>query len=1086
MRSATAYENTRATTVEQRWGPQPGDAGVWRSGRLSACTTEGGRDPRHAVGGVGGVSPHTVQSDDARVTSTGDSSGTGINRNTGSNDTTNSTKGTSGTSAQIQRCTVEHIVEAEAAANGLTLFQNEAQRYLAKRLREHSTAIGGAGGAQSPIETDLEREGSHRRERKHGRKQEADPIQSGDQVLPTTRRRDEAATDAHEMGQQTPLLSQGLHGGVSELEILADRTPGHLLPSGEGGGVRSSLQLLRVVGRDSVRVLVANDQGGRTARGTSYSRDEMQIENPQYHCGGGITWTSNSAVDVARAAACVRAATASPGTRPDASLLSGDTHGGHDEARDGLLGISTGQVDGFCVSSHPIFTGENYEADPTVFATYTGDDDTGTETHSAPRTTASASVRWQPSTAPSFYQQQRGCRSSARTDPWCPPAGKPRVGSPLSPTGWPATHGTERCQHSNVDASLQTLHRSAAPTLSWLRQIDVPSSQGTLRVGRHQDHRRSQTSIGVGVDDSIEPFCAVPVQALEAETGAGAEPHLTWKRYKLKPPPEWKTWPPHAKKVPLLNLEKILTDMTAIERAEFDSFYDAFRPKVLGGLIKQTVTEIHLTKTELDVYIEIGQYGPPSDKNGPFQEGLGMILFFEPEIGKVRKRLIEHTIDINAQTTANATSFQSQQQQIEEGVWGWGFCADSKWFYAQIPIPSESEPFYMFYTPTHGWLTKRSVATGQRQSVGAAQSISKFLDRRCTDFMRLLGSGLVSYQSQYIDNFRRREETPTLASAAAKTLVRVCQHYNVTLNETLDDLMKQTIRQEPYDFIGVRYYPMLDAVGLPDKTVKKLKQLEQDIVELERGTGWSVEFADSVFGLLIHASCIMKLQTAAYYYVYKFYRRRHRACSKGELKQKDDIDVWPSIVRDMHQWCRDLLTLKTRRVHIVSNEAPILITDASLKGFGATLFFPQESRVQYLAGPWPERFDTDFPGAINELETLAVLFAARHFQLSTFHLILDNTTALHAIRKGRSTNFHISRIVASLSDYAILSTQYVHTSEMISDSLSRIYQSPEHQEKWSTDVRLAQLRRDDRSGLGEAEAAISESHQAGWYNPYCQ
>jgi len=170
------------------------------------------------------------------------------------------------------------------------------------------------------------------------------------------------------------------------------------------------------------------------------------------------------------------------------------------------------------------------------------------------------------------------------------------------------------------------------------------------------------------------------------------------------------------------------------------------------------------------------------------------------------------------------------------------------------------------------------------------------------------------------------------------------------------------------------------------------------------------------------------------------------------------------MIPDLRCWCTDLLQFKTRSVRTTTTAVPFLITDASLSGFGATLFHSNEAKVQYLAGAWPQKFNTDAPGIINELETLAVLYAANHFKLVSFHLIVDNTTALHAVRKGRSTNYHINKVLQALGGFNILSTQYVHTSQMISDSLSRMF---------------PQLRREDRNGMGQAEAAIFESRQAG-------
>jgi len=125
-----------------------------------------------------------------------------------------------------------------------------------------------------------------------------------------------------------------------------------------------------------------------------------------------------------------------------------------------------------------------------------------------------------------------------------------------------------------------------------------------------------------------------------------------------------------------------------------------------------------------------------------------------------------------------------------------------------------------------------------------------------------------------------------------------------------------------------------------------------------------------------------------------------------------------------------------------------LITDAFLDGYGATLYFPDTGKVLFLGGHWPVCFKKR---DIAELETLAVLVAAKHFNVTSFHLVIDNTTTLYAMLKGRSRAFRVNQIAAQMQGLTLLSVGYIQTHKNISDPLSRgetptaiLHKPPDH------------------------------------------
>jgi hypothetical protein len=149
------------------------------------------------------------------------------------------------------------------------------------------------------------------------------------------------------------------------------------------------------------------------------------------------------------------------------------------------------------------------------------------------------------------------------------------------------------------------------------------------------------------------------------------------------------------------------------------------------------------------------------------------------------------------------------------------------------------------------------------------------------------------------------------------------------------------------------------------------------------------------------------------------------------------LTLSPEALRDLHFWDRCLphwngVSALTPPV----SDTPIY-TDASPWGFG--LVFGTE----LVGEPWHDKSDTH----INILETLTVYFALRRWapELATHSVrfIMDNTTALHCLRRGGSRNPHIQRIVEKFwlmaAKHSISPVfEYINTKDNdVADALSR-------------------------------------------------
>lgn len=128
----------------------------------------------------------------------------------------------------------------------------------------------------------------------------------------------------------------------------------------------------------------------------------------------------------------------------------------------------------------------------------------------------------------------------------------------------------------------------------------------------------------------------------------------------------------------------IQADMTANEKTEFLSYYSFFGTERLQHLHSTFATEIHLSDAEVTEYMRAGVFVRPKAQNP--QPGFGMVMFFEPEVGKKRKRLIQHTKDINEQTTCPEAADPLTRCAFVKGCRGLGSARMQPGFTSRSPL----------------------------------------------------------------------------------------------------------------------------------------------------------------------------------------------------------------------------------------------------------------------------------------------------------------------------------------------------------------------------------------------------------------
>lgn len=479
--------------------------------------------------------------------------------------------------------------------------------------------------------------------------------------------------------------------------------------------------------------------------------------------------------------------------------------------------------------------------------------------------------------------------------------------------------------------------------------------------------------------------------------------------------------------------------MDDAEKKEFDSFYRFFQEPFLQTITKSGETIVELSAEDI---VLLMQAGILRKFDGDLSEALKMHIFSVPEPHKTRRRFIVHTIDVNNATAWNCpkTEFVEFELMIEAGTSGYWWTADAAAYYHQIPLPSSSAKYYAFATVI-GTVTLTTIPTGQRQCVGAAQAISKFLLR--VTVHNLPTSCETKHQEAYIDNFRIIADDVDIATTAARSFVSVCRQYRVTLNETEQQIVDSI--KEAKDFRGVRFDG--DTVALTEKTHKKFSQITEDLQLVHH---WTIDYIDSVFGLLIFASQVLQTEISSYYYVYKFMRRRHQQLSMGKIIRTSSARVWASLLTNkagtLVSWLKELQCTnrrgfpKCRPVQI-----PVLVTDASLAGFGAMLFI--QGKVNWVGQPWNveelKKAGINLDSrCIAHLEAYAVLKGLELLcnDYVLLHLVLDNTSVIGGLHRRRSANFHLNKLIHQMARrWRFASISYVESRANPTDALSRVF-----------------------------------------------
>ena len=284
----------------------------------------------------------------------------------------------------------------------------------------------------------------------------------------------------------------------------------------------------------------------------------------------------------------------------------------------------------------------------------------------------------------------------------------------------------------------------------------------------------------------------------------------------------------------------------------------------------------------------------------------------------------------------------------------------------------------------------------------------------------------------HIDNIRLRGELGALQQAIQQLRYRA-RSVNATL--------KEEPCNEPHTqgtFLGCFTDYTNATIKLSTRIVEKLRTEAQTLDNAQA----TMEDAQVLFGLTLFAARVHRHPMAQFYPIVKFMRRR-LATIPQQHTHTEMAKIWPCIKPEWKYLIASLLeNLPTHHQAPTAHET-VLVTDASLTGWGAVWFDEDTGEVLQAHGKW----DTPHqPSEINELEMQALRYALDTFSdtiqaARPLLILMDNSSAVHTLAKGSAHAFKLNKealsVLERLPTDASVKVGYVESANNPADAASR-------------------------------------------------
>jgi hypothetical protein len=410
-------------------------------------------------------------------------------------------------------------------------------------------------------------------------------------------------------------------------------------------------------------------------------------------------------------------------------------------------------------------------------------------------------------------------------------------------------------------------------------------------------------------------------------------------------------------------------------------------------------------------------------------------VFWVPEKTKKRRRLLQEP-QIN--TLKEITPGPIKLTTTEDIANGAGHAAatltDMPWFYGQLLLPQELRKYFcMVYRGKVYQMT--TIPTGCRGAPAFADAIMKVIaSKAMREAERTNDGDQPKSTNTYIDNVR--------FTGPPKLTTDALEHFNSIATEMGFSIDSSSEQREvtTYDFLGYHVrHGTKPTISLTQKTKDKIQQCLDDIQRQDFQP--TLRELCEMVGICNWGT--LNVARFEFYWLFKFLRRRIFAANNGDSALDEPADMWSSARAALAEWCRQLLRKDNRWLLSEDFEWTILITDASLRGFGVFVI-PPRGAIQTWGGPFRD------VERIEILEARAVQYGVGSLHAvkqGTMGLVIfvDNTTVVGNLKKRRAENFTRNHILGTTwamiaeKNYHPVRISYIPTKCNLADAMSRAF-----------------------------------------------
>lgn len=160
--------------------------------------------------------------------------------------------------------------------------------------------------------------------------------------------------------------------------------------------------------------------------------------------------------------------------------------------------------------------------------------------------------------------------------------------------------------------------------------------------------------------------------------------------------------------------------------------------------------------------------------------------------------------------------------------------------------------------------------------------------------------------------------------------------------------------------------------------------------------------------------------------------------SRGWRNRENDVELWPCIVPTLLKWFdHTIQNSPITREKVATDIQFIIVSDASLSGWGGYVFCLADSSIRFATGKWSP---AEKKRPIADLETLAVFntLVALVPLKAKCRIFIDNTTTESALNKRRSRSYWVNTHTQLIVEkWNIVSASYIPSAKNPADPLSR-------------------------------------------------